>query len=270
VVALYSLCVAWWDIGAWARRLCWRGSRGPSSNKAVLLTRELSVRCVVLRCVVHSAVSLLVSSLSTTRRILWLALDVVVGHISLLLIVDLLVGWIGRYGNNVPCVEETGEEAEHCWDCQSRVAQVVHAEDDLLQSAMLIRLSAEQMPLLTHTASGGKRTAMSPRKMSLPHMVRCGYGWVVSRKVWLDVSGVYERQLWKISARSHVSRCLGWRMRLCCATPLHAMPRHDDGGKGRKELSRDAGVAVNECSCVNYCTSDHICLHTELRFTHNL
>jgi hypothetical protein len=106
VVALYSLRVAWWNIGAWARRFCWRGSRG--SNKAVLLTRELSIWRVV-----HSAVSLLTSALSATRRILWLALDVVVGHISLLLVVDLLVGGIGRYGDDVPCVEETGEEAEH-------------------------------------------------------------------------------------------------------------------------------------------------------------
>jgi hypothetical protein len=50
-----------------------------------------------------------------------------------------------------------------------------------------MRLSAEQMPLLTQTASGGKRTAMSPRKMSLPHMFGCAYGCVVSRKEWLDV-----------------------------------------------------------------------------------
>jgi hypothetical protein len=118
VVALYSLRVAWRNIGAWARRLCWRGSRG--SDKAVLLTRELSIWCVV-----HSAVSLLTSALSTTRRILRLALDVIVGHVSLLLIVDLLVGWIGRYGDDVPCVEETGEEAEHCWNCQLRVLQML-------------------------------------------------------------------------------------------------------------------------------------------------
>jgi hypothetical protein len=111
VVALYSLCIAWWNIGAWTRRLCWRRSRG--TNEAVLLTGELGVRCVV-----HSAVALLTSTLATTWRILWLALDVVVGHVSLLFIVDLLVGWIGRYGDDVPCVEKTREEAEHCRTCQ--------------------------------------------------------------------------------------------------------------------------------------------------------
>lgn len=42
---------------------------------------------------------------------------------------------------------------------------------DLLQSAMFMRLSAEQIPLFTHTASGGKRMATRPRKMSLPHML---------------------------------------------------------------------------------------------------
>ena len=42
---------------------------------------------------------------------------------------------------------------------------------DALHSAMLIRLSALQMPLLTQTASGGKMMAMMPRKMSLPHII---------------------------------------------------------------------------------------------------
>jgi hypothetical protein len=36
---------------------------------------------------------------------------------------------------------------------------------------MFMRLSAEQIPLFTHTASGGKRMATRPRKMSLPHML---------------------------------------------------------------------------------------------------
>lgn len=36
---------------------------------------------------------------------------------------------------------------------------------------MLIRLSAEQRPLLTQTAMGGNKIAIRPRKMSLPHMV---------------------------------------------------------------------------------------------------
>lgn len=46
---------------------------------------------------------------------------------------------------------------------------------DLLQSAMFMRLSAEQIPLFTQTASGGKRMAMRPRKMSLPHILGVGY-----------------------------------------------------------------------------------------------
>ena len=36
--------------------------------------------------------------------------------------------------------------------------------------AILIKLSALQMPLLTQTAMGGKRMARRPRKMSLPHI----------------------------------------------------------------------------------------------------
>ena len=36
---------------------------------------------------------------------------------------------------------------------------------------MLMRLSALQIPRLTHTAMGGNKMAMSPRKMSLPHMI---------------------------------------------------------------------------------------------------
>lgn len=163
MIALHGLRVGWRNIGAWARRLCWRGSGWP--DEAVLLTRELRIRCVV-----HSAVSLLASALAT-RRILWLALDVVVGHISLLFIVDLFVGGIGCYGDNVPRVKEARKEAEHCCGCQSNVPCVLHKEQDLLQSAMLMRLSAEQMPLFTQTASGGKRTAIRPRKMSLPHIV---------------------------------------------------------------------------------------------------
>jgi hypothetical protein len=34
-----------------------------------------------------------------------------------------------------------------------------------------MRLSALQMPRFTQTAIGGKRMAMRPRKMSLPHML---------------------------------------------------------------------------------------------------
>lgn len=47
----------------------------------------------------------------------------------------------------------------------------VDASGVLQQRAMLIRLSAEQMPRFTHTAMGGKRMATRPRKISLPHMV---------------------------------------------------------------------------------------------------
>lgn len=39
------------------------------------------------------------------------------------------------------------------------------------QSAMLTRLSALQSPRLTQTAKGGKRMAIKPRKMSLPHIL---------------------------------------------------------------------------------------------------
>lgn len=88
VIALHSLRICWWHIGAWARRLRWCGSR--RSHEAVLLTGELRIRSVVA----HSAVSLLASG-SASRCILWLALDVVVRHVSLLFIVDLLVGGIG-------------------------------------------------------------------------------------------------------------------------------------------------------------------------------
>ena len=54
-------------------------------------------------------------------RILWLALDVVVGHVSLLFIVDLIVGRVGGYGDDVPCVEEAWEEAEHCCELVNAV-----------------------------------------------------------------------------------------------------------------------------------------------------
>jgi hypothetical protein len=88
VITLHSLRIRWWHIGAWARRLRRCGCR--RSHEAVLLARELSVGPVVA----HSTVSLLASG-SAARRILWLALDVVVGHVSLLFIVDLFVGGIG-------------------------------------------------------------------------------------------------------------------------------------------------------------------------------
>jgi hypothetical protein len=39
---------------------------------------------------------------------------------------------------------------------------------------MLMMLSALQRPRFTHTAMGGKKMAMMPRQMSLPHMVAVG------------------------------------------------------------------------------------------------
>jgi hypothetical protein len=107
VIALHSLRICRRYVSAGARRFCWRRSRWP--NKAVLLTRELRARCNV----VDSTVSLLSSALAA-RRVLWLSLDVIIRHVSLLFIIDLLVGWIGRYGDDVPCVEETREDTEHC------------------------------------------------------------------------------------------------------------------------------------------------------------
>jgi hypothetical protein len=93
VISLHSLRIRWRYVGTGARGLSRRGRRG--SNEAVLLARELRIRCVA----VDSAVSLLalLARALATRRILWLALDVVIGHIpvSLLFIGDLLVGGIG-------------------------------------------------------------------------------------------------------------------------------------------------------------------------------
>jgi hypothetical protein len=90
VISLDSLRIRWRHVGTGARGLSWRRRRG--SNEAVLLARELRIWCVA----VDGSVSLLASALSG-RRILWLALNVVIGHIpvSLLFIVDVLVGWVG-------------------------------------------------------------------------------------------------------------------------------------------------------------------------------
>ena len=88
MITLHGLRIRWWHIGAWTRRLCWCGSR--RSDETVLLAGELRIGPVVAHC----TVSLLASG-SASRRILWLALDVVVRHVSLLFIVDLLVGGIG-------------------------------------------------------------------------------------------------------------------------------------------------------------------------------
>ena len=87
MISLNSLRIRWRHISARARRFGRRRRRG--SNKAVLLTRELGV----WRVAVDSTVSLLARTLAA-RRILWLALDVVVCHIpiSLLFIGDLIVG----------------------------------------------------------------------------------------------------------------------------------------------------------------------------------
>ena len=89
MISLDSLCIRWRYVGTGARRLSRRRRRG--SNEAILLARELRVRCVA----VDGAVSLLVRAL-TARRILWLALDVIVCYVpvSLLFIGDLLVGGV--------------------------------------------------------------------------------------------------------------------------------------------------------------------------------
>jgi len=89
MISLNSLRISRWHIRAGARRLG-RRRRG-RSYKAVLLTRELGAWSIV----VDGAVSLRARALATWR-ILWLTLDVVVGHIaiSLLFIIDLLVGRI--------------------------------------------------------------------------------------------------------------------------------------------------------------------------------
>lgn len=88
MISLDSLRISWRYVGTVARGLSRCRRRG--SDKAVLLAGELCVRCVA----VDGAVSLLAWAL-TSRRILWLALDVVVCHVavSLLLIFDVLVGW---------------------------------------------------------------------------------------------------------------------------------------------------------------------------------
>jgi hypothetical protein len=89
VISLHSLRIRWRHIGTGARGFGRRRRRG--SNEAVLLARELRVWCIA----VDGTVSLLARALAT-RRILWLALNVVIGHIpvSLLFICDLLVGGV--------------------------------------------------------------------------------------------------------------------------------------------------------------------------------
>jgi len=67
-------------------------------------------------------------------------------------------------------VEEAREESKH-WRLVRSLVVVRLDIADLLQSAIFMRLSAEQIPLFTQTASGGKMMATRPRKMSLPHML---------------------------------------------------------------------------------------------------
>lgn len=110
MVALHSLRISGRHIRARARRLSGRRRRRP--NKAVLLTRKLRAR----RIAVHGAVALLAGTLAA-GRILRLALHVVVCDVSLLCVADLLVGGVWRDCDDVPGVEEAGEEAEHCACC---------------------------------------------------------------------------------------------------------------------------------------------------------
>lgn len=113
MVALYRLRISRRDIRAGARRLSRRRRR--RANKAVLVAGELRVR----RAAVHGAVSLLARALAA-GRVLWLTLHVVVGHAALLFVADLLVGGVRCDRDDVPGVEEAGEEAEHCRVCQIR------------------------------------------------------------------------------------------------------------------------------------------------------
>lgn len=101
-----------------------------------------------------------------------LRLDVVVGDGAALgvLLRELFVGRLGRYGDDVPGVEEAGEEAETCVSV-SGLSAVVEGSGGVQQRAMFMRESALQIPRFTQTAMGGKRMAMRPRKTSLPHMV---------------------------------------------------------------------------------------------------
>lgn len=61
---------------------------------------------------------------------------------------------------------------------------------------MLIKLSAEQRPLFTQTASGGKIMAMRPRRMSLPHMLKVESGqWCVLRVCFRSRTKKLEKKL---------------------------------------------------------------------------
>lgn len=72
-------------------------------HDSLLLSRKMCVWCAI-----DSAVAL--SALLSASR---LRLDVVVGDVAALDILrDFLIGGIGRYRNDVPCVEEAGEIGE--------------------------------------------------------------------------------------------------------------------------------------------------------------
>jgi hypothetical protein len=107
VVSLNSLGISRRYIRAGTRGLSRCRRRG--SNEAILLAGKLRVRCVAVDC----AVSLLTRA--AARRVMRLVSDVVGRHIaiSLLFIVDVLVGGIWRVYDDVPGVEEAGEESEH-------------------------------------------------------------------------------------------------------------------------------------------------------------
>jgi len=156
VVSLDSLRVA-------RRRLVARSSLWWRLHKAVLLPGELRVRRIGDR-----AISLLWPA--TARCILRPSVYVVVGDMSALFILYLIIGGLRCDRDDVPGVEETGEEAEHCANCQSQSVVLGVKELYVLHSAILIRLSTEHSPLFTQTAIGGKMMAMMPRQMSEPHM----------------------------------------------------------------------------------------------------
>lgn len=110
MIALHSLRISRRHISGRARRLRRRRRRG--TDKAALLAGELGAG----RAAIHGAIALLLSGPPLAAvRVLRLALHVVVCDCAALLFVrHLLVGGVGCDGDDVPGVEEAGEEAEHC------------------------------------------------------------------------------------------------------------------------------------------------------------
>lgn len=121
-------------------------------------------------------------------------LDIVVCHAAAIgFLVDLLVCWVGIFGDDVPGVDETGEEAQAAEsDVDEGVGRAETALDPYceLSATDSSRVHISQLgPCCTvgcatcgegkrgrHSpAMGGKRMAKKPRKMSLPHMLFVWY-----------------------------------------------------------------------------------------------